>query len=96
MPAYDYRCQTCGEELELVHKMSETVTAKPHQDPSGHACEGPLERLISAIGIAGSVGDKPPSDSKLERLGFTKYVRGAKGYEKAFGKEQAPGFINRE
>lgn len=96
MPAYDYRCLTCGREMELVHRISEAVSRAAHEDAEGHTCEGPLERLISSVGYASSVGNKPPSDSKLERLGFTKYVRGSKGYEKAFGSEKAPGHIDRE
>lgn len=96
MPAYDYRCTKCGEEMELVHRMSESITTRAHITPTGDACEGPLERLISAVGINGEIGTKGPSDSKLERLGFTKYVRGSKGYEKQFGKDVAPKFIDRE
>jgi putative FmdB family regulatory protein len=87
MPAYDYRCQACGREMVIVHRMTDdTVNAEPHTKPNSEAdCNGPLERLISAVGLAKSVGTKPPSDTKLERLGFTKYVKGDKGYEKAFG-----------
>ena len=97
MPAYDYRCKTCGTELEIVHRMRETVTSHPHfNDHSSELCDGPLEQLISAVGMAKSVGTKGPSDNKLESLGFTKYVRGSKGYEKAFGKDIAPKHIDRE
>lgn len=96
MPAYDYRCQTCGQELELVHRMSETVTSSAHTNPStGLSCEGPLERLIASVGLAKSVGSTV-SDGQLQRAGFTKYVRGAKGYEKAFGPDRTPNFVQRE
>jgi putative FmdB family regulatory protein len=98
MPAYDYRCGTCGLEFELVHSMKETVERRAHDHAdSGDPCDGPLERLISQIGVnLHGRSETAPSDSKLQRLGFTKYVRGSKGYEKAFGKDQAPDQIRRE
>jgi putative FmdB family regulatory protein len=97
MPTYDYRCQSCGHELELVHRISELVSRHDHVSAkTQERCDGPLERLISAVGVASSVGTKPPSDAKLERLGFTKYVRGDKGYEKAFGNDVAPSRIDRD
>jgi predicted nucleic acid-binding Zn ribbon protein len=87
MPAYDYRCLTCRREMVLVHRMTDdTVKTEPHQDPATSlACNGPLERLISPVGVAKSVGNKGPSDSKLKSLGFSKYVKSDRGYEKAFG-----------
>jgi putative FmdB family regulatory protein len=96
MPSYDYRCQGCGAELVIVHRMSESVSQQAHAAPGGAACSGPLERLISKVGLAKTVGQKPPSDSKLQGLGFTKYVRGDKGYEKAFGGADTPDFVKRE
>lgn len=82
--------------MELIHRMSESVSTQRHQAPSGEPCDGALERLIARVGINAEIGNKGPSDSKLERLGFTKYVRGDKGYEKQFGADVAPGFIDRE
>lgn len=98
MPAYDYRCTACGRVLEIVHRMSESAGARPHLDATtGEPCEGALERLISLVRVSESgVGQKPPSDVQLERAGFTKYVRGAKGYEKAVGPAGSPDFIQRE
>jgi putative FmdB family regulatory protein len=97
MPSYDYRCQSCGRELVIFHRMSESVTEEPHSHLETDApCPGPLERLISSVGLAKSVGQKPPSDSKLKSAGFTKYVRGPRGYEKAFGGKEAPDFIKRD
>ncbi|MCK6548939.1 hypothetical protein L6R52_24050 [Myxococcota bacterium] len=97
MPAYDYRCTTCGRELELVHRMSEVITNRAHTRPeSDEPCDGALERLISLAGLNDSVGTKPPSDTQLARAGFTKYVRGAKGYEKAAGPPGSPDYIRRE
>jgi putative FmdB family regulatory protein len=99
MPAYDYRCTVCGREMELVHRIAETVSTRAHTRPEDEAdCDGALERLIAPVGMApnGITGSKGPSDSKLEKLGFTKYVRGSKGYEKAYGKDIAPKTIDRE
>ena len=98
MPAYDYRCETCGLEFELTHPMSELITQHPHQNPETElSCDGPLERLISKIGVnRGGRSESAPSDDKLKRLGFTKYVRGSKGYDKAFGSDKLPGDIQRE
>ena len=95
MPRYDYRCEKCGIEFELVHAMSEVVEHAAHLAKNNEACDGHLERLISFVGLSRSVGDKIPSDDKLKSAGFTKYVRGTSGYEKAFGSE-GPNFIQRE
>jgi putative FmdB family regulatory protein len=97
MPAYDYRCTACGAELELTHRMADTVSRHPHEAPlDGEACEGPLERLIALVGVNERGAGKAPSDAQLERAGFTKYVRGAKGYEKAAGPPGSPNFLARE
>lgn len=97
MPRYDYRCETCGAELELTHGMTATVerAEHPHAE-SGAPCDGPLERLIALVGVNQSGVSKPLTDGQIERAGFTKYVRGAKGYEKAAGPPGAPSFIPRE
>lgn len=96
MPRYDYRCQACGRELEIAHRMSETIAHAAHTIPgTENACDGTLERLIASVALAKSVGSTV-SDGQLQRAGFTKYVRGAKGYEKAFGSESTPNFVQRE
>src|SRR5437763_1857553 len=95
MPAYDYRCTVCGREMEIIHSMHEEGTTRAHRrlDDDATPCDGTLERLISLAGYnKGGVGQKPPSDHELQRTGFTKYVRGAKGYEKAFGTPDTPDF----
>lgn len=43
MPIYEYRCQKCGKELELLHKVSDPA---PTVCPECNA-EGSLERLVS-------------------------------------------------
>lgn len=46
MPIYEYRCQSCGHELERLQRMSEpTLTDCPS------CCEASLQRLISAAGF---------------------------------------------
>lgn len=97
MPAYDYRCTACGHELELVHRIQETRETSAHVRPDdGAPCDGPLERLISLAGLNQAVGTKGPSDNQLARAGFTKYVKGNKGYEKAFGGPDTPNLVPRD
>src|SRR5947207_11883414 len=42
MPLYDYRCERCGETVEVRQKFSDAILTM-HED-----CGGKLERLISA------------------------------------------------
>lgn len=45
MPIYEYKCQSCGEKLEVIQKFSdEPLTV--HE-----GCGGALERLISVAGL---------------------------------------------
>ena len=77
--------------------MAETITTRAHDDPNtNEPCDNALERLISAPGINQSVGTKAPSDSQLKNAGFTKYVKGKHGYEKAFGGSDTPNLIKKE
>jgi putative FmdB family regulatory protein len=48
MPAYDYRCQKCGETLE-IHKHMYEPDPKFHGDSS--ICGGDLEQVISPTQI---------------------------------------------
>jgi putative FmdB family regulatory protein len=99
MPAYDYRCTVCGREMEIIHAIGDRVSTRAHTrlDDASKSCDGALERLVSLAGFnKNGVGQKPPSDDELKRTGFTKYVRGATGYEKAFGTPDTPDFVNRE
>ena len=43
MPIYEYKCQKCGKELELMHKVSDPTPAKCHECQA----EGSLEKLVS-------------------------------------------------
>src|SRR5215831_8325406 len=46
MPTYEYRCKTCGHELEAVQAFSDDpLTACP-------ACGGDLRKKFSAVGIS--------------------------------------------
>jgi putative FmdB family regulatory protein len=41
MPIYEYRCQSCGEEIEAIQKFSDRPLSKCKK------CGGPLEKLLS-------------------------------------------------
>lgn len=45
MPTYEYRCKSCGRELEVVQSFDEpSLTVCPH-------CSGPLRKVFGSIGI---------------------------------------------
>ena len=45
MPTYEYRCTSCGKELEAVQRFTDdALTECP-------ACGGPLRKLFSAVGV---------------------------------------------
>lgn len=45
MPTYQYRCTSCGNELEAVQKFSDpALTVCPE-------CEGELRKVFSAVGV---------------------------------------------
>ncbi|HUS61210.1 MAG TPA: FmdB family zinc ribbon protein [Acidimicrobiales bacterium] len=46
MPTYEYACKACGEHLEIVQSFADdALTECP-------ACEGPLRKVFSSIGIS--------------------------------------------
>ena len=45
MPLYEYRCQDCGETIEVIQKFSDSPLSKCED------CGGVLERLLSASAI---------------------------------------------
>jgi len=46
MPTYEYRCKTCGEQLEVVQSFTDDpLTVCPN-------CEGELRKVFSPVGIA--------------------------------------------
>jgi putative FmdB family regulatory protein len=45
MPIYEYACRKCGQQFEVLQKMSDVPLRRCR------ACGGRLERLISPVGI---------------------------------------------
>jgi hypothetical protein len=98
MPTYVYEVLhadgTSGERFEVVQTMSEEPLTK-------HPENGlPVRRMFTPPMVGGRWGDEAAmrsvnDDKKLERLGFTKYVKSGDGtYEKAVGK--GPKTISRD
>ena len=89
MPTYVYEVLledgTAGEQFEVVEKMSdEPLTVHPE---TGR----PVRRVFLPFSVAGKHGSSAEKnladDSKLEKLGFTKYVKSDEGkYDKVIGK----------
>jgi len=89
MPTYVYEVlddgQPTGERFEVVQPMSEA----PLQTHPEH--DKPVRRVILPPNIGGRFSDgamnrSMANDGKLDKLGFTKYVKSGDGtYEKAFG-----------
>jgi predicted nucleic acid-binding Zn ribbon protein len=98
MPIYVYEVITesgeAGETFEILQKFSDPpLTAHPETG-------APVRRVIQAPFIGGSWSDhamhkSASDDKKLDRLGFTKYVKAGDGhYEKRAG--QGPDVISRD
>lgn len=88
MPTYVYEVVatdgSLGERFEVTQPMSDPPLAV-HPETGQ-----PVRRIITPPNIAGryteGAANKKLSDSNLERLGFTKYVKSGDGkYEKALG-----------
>lgn len=87
MPTYVYQVigsGSPGEVFEIVQKMSDPPLLR-------HPVSGqPVRRIPQAPMIGGdhsTAADKRKlSDSNLDRLGFTKYVKSGNGYDKVAGK----------
>ena len=89
MPTYIYEVmangKATGERFEVIQPMSDLPLEK-HPE-SGE----PVRRVILPPNIGGRFSDgamnrSMANDSKLDNLGFTKYVKSGDGtYEKAFG-----------
>jgi predicted nucleic acid-binding Zn ribbon protein len=98
MPLYIYEVITGddspGEQFEAFQSMAEPpLTKHPHTGQ-------PVRRVLCAPAIGGKWSDSAMNrsvadDKKLDRLGFTKYVKAGDGvYEKRAGK--GPDVINRD
>ena len=90
MPIYVYETITADEEdaevFEIFQKMSDDpLTEHPETGQ-------PIRRIVTAPNIGGSWSDSAMhknvnDDAKLDKLGFTKYVKSGDGfYEKRAGK----------
>ena len=64
MPIYEYRCESCGHEMEAIQKMSDAPLSDCPE------CGQPVRKLISMVGIS-----VPKTNSELKDLGFTKLVK---------------------
>lgn len=97
MPIYVYEVVSgdrAGETFELLQKLSDPpLTEHPETGD-------PVQRIIQPANIGGSWSDhamhkSASDDKKLDRLGFTKYVKAGDGiYEKRAGK--GPNVISRD
>jgi predicted nucleic acid-binding Zn ribbon protein len=98
MPLYQYEFinpdGSSGEQFEHFQSMAEEpLTSHPQTGQ-------PIRRVLCAPAIGGKWSDSAMSrsvadDKKLDRLGFTKYVKSGDGtYEKRAGK--GPDVINRD
>ena len=98
MPLYDYELITDdgspGQKFELFQRMADPpLTRHPETGQ-------PIRRVFSAPAIGGKWSDSAMAksvadDKKLDRLGFTKYVKSGDGtYEKRAGK--GPDVISRD
>jgi putative FmdB family regulatory protein len=92
MPVYEYRCEACGCQLEVLVRGSAPPTVCGERCPSGRG-DGPLVKIISApaaVSRPESIGHEGPSDKEIGKAGFTKYVREGKGtYRKTAGPGEA-------
>ncbi|MCU0877750.1 MAG: FmdB family transcriptional regulator [Pirellulaceae bacterium] len=98
MPLYAYEAVTGddspGEQFEIFQKMSDPpLTVHPETGQ-------PIRRVFTAPAVGGKWSDSAMAksvadDKKLDRLGFTKYVKSGDGtYEKRAGK--GPDVISRD
>jgi predicted nucleic acid-binding Zn ribbon protein len=98
MPLYQYETitegDTPGEQFELFQSMADPPLTK-HPETGK-----PIRRVLCAPAIGGkwsdsAMGRAVADDKKLDRLGFTKYVKSGDGtYEKRAGK--GPDIITRD
>jgi predicted nucleic acid-binding Zn ribbon protein len=97
MPIYVYEVITdddSGEQFEIFQSMAEEPLKKHPQTGQ------PIRRVFQAPAVGGKWSDSAMSksaadDKKLDRLGFTKYVKAGDGiYEKRAGK--GPDTISRD
>jgi putative FmdB family regulatory protein len=65
MPTYEYACSTCGEHLEVVQSFKdEPLSTCP-------ACQGPLRKVFSPIGVVFKGSGFYKTDSRTSASGAT-------------------------
>ncbi len=77
MPTYQYRCTSCGRDLEVVQKFSDaTLTVCP-------TCQGALRKVFNAVGVVfkGSGFYRTDSRTAAESAGGAKADKGAEKQE---------------
>ncbi len=98
MPIYVYEVITDGDEVGEQFEVFQNISAPPltqHPDTGQ-----PVRRVLTTPSVGGKWSDSAMSrnvsdDKKLDRLGFTKYVKSGDGYyEKRAGK--GPDVIHRD
>lgn len=94
MPTYVYQVVRSDGSLDEASTF-EVVQSMRDEPLTKHPETGePVQRVILAPNVAGdytsTAEKKKLSDKNLERLGFTKFVKGDKGLERAFGKGVTP------
>jgi putative FmdB family regulatory protein len=57
MPAYQFRCRTCGDAFTVKRSMSESTTA-PASCPDGHT---DTTRVFTAVSVGGRAGSAAPT-----------------------------------
>lgn len=94
MPTYTYRseepCDQCGGVQEIMQRMSDAPLSACEE------CGKCLKRVVS-LPMPAMVNKSGLSDSRIEKAGFTKYVRTGDGkYEKTVGSDIAPAKLDRD
>jgi putative FmdB family regulatory protein len=52
MPTYDYKCELCGKQTELFHKMNDvTVYTCSNDVEEGAICHGILKKIITRSNV---------------------------------------------
>jgi putative FmdB family regulatory protein len=67
MPAYEFRCRTCGDAFVVKRAMSESTTA-PAACPTGHT---DTTRVFSAVAVGGRAGNGGSAPSPLPMANAT-------------------------
>lgn len=84
MPTYQYACNDCGEQLEVVQKFSDdALTVCPN-------CEGNLRKVFSAVGIVFKGSGFYRTDNRSSSPTSTPATTPAKTSETPKSTESAP------